>query len=107
VRTYAEIDADAKDSPAFSNATEADIFQHNVCRGCSWYEDVEPEQPWDCPILDVTLMGKWPIELVGAVHVRECTARETGPERRAREKRELREYIDGLHEPLFDLGDAS
>lgn len=92
--------ATARDTPAFSNATQADIFMHNVCTGCAWYEDTAPDEPWDCPILDTTLLGKWPTELTGS-GPNNCTARETRAQRNTRVERERLAYIDGLHDPLF------
>lgn len=100
MRDPKDIEATAKDTPAFSNATQADMFMHNVCRGCTWYEDAAPDQPWDCPILDATILGKWPTELVGAGPDR-CTAKETRGQRKKREERERQQYVDSLHDPLF------
>jgi hypothetical protein len=65
MRTEAEIDRDAVEQRAFSNGSEYDYWAGSG-RGC--YDCVHDD--WDrpgsegkyCPILTVSLMGKWPTE---------------------------------------------
>ena len=57
MRTYEEIDADARDGSPFSNGTEGEGWMANWC-----YRPCIQDKNDDCPLILVALMGKTPAE---------------------------------------------
>ena len=67
MRTYREIEADAIDSPAFSNGTQGCGWMANWCNRCVHDVDTDTPRPENggiagCPIIAVTMIGKTPAE---------------------------------------------
>lgn len=66
MRTYAEIEQDARDTPAFSNGTMGYGWMANWCDRCT-NDDMEKRDPsgiLGCPIIAATMVGKTPIEFL-------------------------------------------
>jgi hypothetical protein len=68
MRHYAEIEATARDVPAFSNGTQGYGWMANWCDRCI-HDDLDapstdPSGIIGCPIIAVTMVGKTPSEFL-------------------------------------------
>jgi len=63
VRSYEEIEADARPGTAFSNGTSFEIWSAGWCERCKWdaaFQSGTTDQ--GCPLLLIAIMGKTPKE---------------------------------------------
>ena len=65
MRPFTEVEADARDVPAFSNGSMGYGWMANWCNRCT-HDDLDSNRygVYGCPIIAVTMVGKTPIEFL-------------------------------------------
>lgn len=111
MKSYQEYATTARSGRPFSNGTEWDLFQFNVCMGqgnpdrrCVHDDSIDDDG--GCPLIMVSLQDKWPREWVGArFGPTRCTEKFTAAEQRRADRLD-RESADAArlqaeHYPMF------
>ncbi|MGW5377471.1 hypothetical protein ACWESM_18695 [Nocardia sp. NPDC003999] len=106
MRTFDEIAADARKGSAFSNSTDWEIWQFNVCGGGGKNSRrCVLDDNDDCPLLLLALLGEQtPAEWTGTHARYECSEHTTPAQARAAEDAALQARIEAEHHgPLFEI----
>ena len=115
MRSYEEIEKDARPGRAFSNSTDWEIWQYNVCLGCGsddrrCVNDDSIDDDGGCPLILVSLNDMTPAEWVGPHARYRCTAKTTVAEakRATRESAKAAEKValETEHYPMFETGEV-
>ena len=115
MRSYKEIEQDARPGRAFSNSTDWEIWSYNVCLGCGnadrrCVNDDGVDQGDGCPLILVSLGDMTPAEWVGPHGRYRCAAKTTVAQakRAAREvaKAEEKSALEAEHYSMFDQGEV-
>lgn len=108
MRSHGQIEADARPGRAFSNGTEFEIWQFNVCMGGGHnlrrcINDDSIDEDGGCPLIALSLADLIPAEWTGPHGRYRCTAKITAAQQHAVDAAELRRRVDESHYPMFDI----
>lgn len=111
VKSYEEYEATARDERAFSNSTEWEIWNFNVCcgggrdeRACVNDAAAETDPANGCPLITLSMIGKRPVEWVGGHGRYTCTEKTLPADARRAEREAAQAAVEAQHYgPLFDI----
>ncbi|MGW3545867.1 hypothetical protein ACWDNI_35740 [Nocardia niigatensis] len=108
MKSYDEYAATARPGRPFSNSTEWETFNWNVCqargkqaRAC--VNDPDPEVDGGCPLVLLSMVDMTPAEWTGKPGRYRCSAHTTAAQARAAEDEALAQKIADSHYPMFDV----
>ncbi|WP_280471166.1 hypothetical protein [Nocardia cyriacigeorgica] len=103
MRTHDEIEKAARPGRPFSNGTEWETWQYNVCMGGGTdSRRCVLDDNDDCPLIAVSLNEVTPVEWEGLRGRYRCTEKTTPAQARAADAAAERAAIEAQHYPLFD-----
>lgn len=107
MKTYDEYERTARDGRPFSNSTEWEVFQFDVCMGQGHTKrrcvnDDSADDGDGCPLILLFLDERWPAEWVGARYgPTRCTEKTTAAEQRRADRQQRAEAQTAAQYPMF------